>query len=98
MEVFRRAVLGILRFHAGSIATEENRVDKKMAGQIVDFIESLNIEIFALKNLLLAPHGKRTKREIDAIVRQTMNDPDTQTVFAEVYAIHYFFKTTLNWL
>jgi len=55
-------------------------MDKRLAVGIMDLIEDLNIEIIALRTMLMAPPARMTKRQMEANVKRAKGFPDAREV------------------
>jgi hypothetical protein len=50
-------------------------MDRQLAIRILDLIETLNVENLALRSLLVPPHGKASKEQVDALVSEAKRHP-----------------------
>ena len=55
-------------------------MDKRLAVGIMDLIEDLNIEIIALRTMVMAPPARMTKRQIEANVKKAKGFADAREV------------------
>ena len=58
-------------------------MDKELLTKLLNMLEDWHLEILALKSLAMAPHEKRSKQEVDSLVREWMAVPELREAVSE---------------